>query len=237
MQAQEEQHPEPQPQLAHVHQDVWDLALALSQPASTCEGGSHKLKPLTSITSFHSLAGLSDNEKLQLLTTLYKGDLDIGGLDAAAWKLKIHKQVKTAFLANTNMTVEEVTGLLGEDVFHKEINCWTDAFTQMGKGRSLHPVNFTHQVHTLLHTMRSQEPKVQAEAHVFQWESPTKYTIKSYLQKLGVKDDTPPVSFDSCTAPTPHLSLFWNNLALTYSGITFISSCNTQPPVWLEPHQ
>jgi hypothetical protein len=121
-------------QLVCVRQDVWDLALALGQPASTREGGSHKLKPLTSITSFRSLAGLSDDEKLQLLTTLYKGDLDVGGLDAAAQKLKIRKQVKTAFLVDTNMTVKEVTGLLGKDIFHKEINCWTDAFTWMGKG-------------------------------------------------------------------------------------------------------
>ncbi|KIC71186.1 hypothetical protein DB41_CA00020, partial [Neochlamydia sp. TUME1] len=35
-------------QLAQVRQDVWDLALKLSQPAKTIEGRSHKLKPLTS---------------------------------------------------------------------------------------------------------------------------------------------------------------------------------------------
>lgn len=44
-------------------QDIWDLALELSQPASSLKGRSHKLKPLTSITSFCLLAIITYDEK------------------------------------------------------------------------------------------------------------------------------------------------------------------------------
>jgi hypothetical protein len=103
-----------------------------------------KLKPLTSITTFHLLASLTDDQKLQLLLALYKGDLDIGKVKARACKLKVCKQVKAAFMADTNMSVAKLTTLLGEDVYKKEVDCWLNAFFQTGKGRGLRPWGFTN---------------------------------------------------------------------------------------------
>jgi len=130
-------------QLTQVHHDVWYLALKLSHPVKTIKGRSHKLKPLTSITTFQLLAGLSDNEKLQLLSTLYKGDLDIRKVEARAHELKVCKQVEATFVADAGMPVMEITRLLGEDIYCKEVECWMNTFSQLSKGRSLHPENFT----------------------------------------------------------------------------------------------
>jgi hypothetical protein len=75
-------------QLTKVRQDVWDMALQLGQPRAVKEGAA-RVKPLTSITTFCHLAGLSDNEKLRLLTALYNGELNVSELERQARHLKV----------------------------------------------------------------------------------------------------------------------------------------------------
>ncbi len=57
--------------------------------------------------------------------------------------------------------------------------------------------------------MESHDPKVCALAHVFDWVSPTGFWVKSFLQKLGEKGNTPLTTF------TSHMLLpllFWNTI-------------------------
>jgi hypothetical protein len=67
-------------QLTKVQQDVWDMAVQLGQLHGAKEGSSW-VKPLSSITTFHHLAGLTDDKKLQLLTGLYNGELTVPELE------------------------------------------------------------------------------------------------------------------------------------------------------------
>jgi len=146
-------------QLAKVHQDVWELAVLLGQSLPAAEGQTVKLKPLTLITTFCSLVGLSNNEKLQLLTALYKGELEVGQIETKACEFKVWKQVEAAFAADARKSVQECVAVIGRDVFDTEVNCWITAFSHLGKGKALCPPQFTNHVHTLLHAMTSCEPQ------------------------------------------------------------------------------
>ncbi len=199
----------PMLQLAKVRQDIWELALKLSQPSA--ESKAFKHKPLTLITTFHTLASLSDNQKLSLLTALYKGEIEISQMESRVRDLKVCKQIKAAFAADARMDIKECQSLLGDQVFETEIDCWTAAFIQCGKGKVNRPPQFTHWVHTLTKASGSHDPKVCLEAQVFHWESPTKFTVQSFLHTLGLKDNMLLVSFNSHTFAQSFL--FWNKLA------------------------
>jgi K+-sensing histidine kinase KdpD len=195
-------------QLAKVHQDVWDMALQLGQPHAVKEGTT-QVKPLTSITTFHHLTSLSDNEKLCLLTALYNSELNMSELEHQAHHLKVQKQVEAAFATDTHKPIKQCITSLRKECFDREVSVWITPFKKLGKGKTHQPNNFTVCIQELLASMASHNPQVHTSAQQFEWTSPTGFSVKSFLQTLSKKENTPLTSF---TSHAFLLLLFQNNL-------------------------
>ena len=129
----------------------------------------------------------------------------------------VRKQVESAFAINAGQPVEQCITILSKERFNREISIWITPFKKLGKGKTNQPNNFTVHIQELLAAMESHDPKVHALAHIFNWVSPTGFQVKSFLQKLGKKGNTPLTTFTSqCYCPSYSgiilLHLFWNNL-------------------------
>jgi hypothetical protein len=129
----------------------------------------------------------------------------------------VQKQVKVAFASNACWSIEQCIVILSKEHFNKEISVWITPFEKLGKGKTNQPNNFTVCVQELLAAMESHDPKVHASAHVFDWVSLTGFQVKSFLQKLSKKGNTPLTTFTSHTLPSTSYSGIIS--FSTYSGI------------------
>jgi hypothetical protein len=213
-------------QLAKVRQDIWDMVVQLGQPCTVKEGAAW-VKPLTSIMTFRHLASLSDNEKLHLLTALYNSKLTMSELEHQACHLKVQKQVEAAFAADARKPIEQCIMSLGKEHFDREVSVWITPFKKLGKGKTLRPNNFTVQVQELLASMASHNPQVCASAQQFEWTSPTGFSVKSFLQTLGEKENTPLTSF---TSRAHLLLLFQYNMSVPFFELTHYSGILQHSP-------